>query len=46
MRRVQGPGVGTLGDIHAPDPGCINNRDYWESLLVGEVPVLPSQKKG
>lgn len=35
-----------FGDIHAPDPGCINNRDYWESLLVGEVPVLPSQKKG
>lgn len=22
-----------FGDIHAPDPGCINNRAYWESLL-------------
>ena len=38
-----------FGDIHAPDPGCVNNRDYWESLLVGEepaMPVRPSQKKG
>lgn len=25
-----------FGDIHAPDPGCMNNRDYWESLLKGK----------
>jgi radical SAM protein with 4Fe4S-binding SPASM domain len=21
-----------FGDIHAPDPGCINNQEYWDSL--------------
>ncbi len=31
-----------FGDIHAPDPGCINNRDRWESLLVDEEPVMPA----
>jgi len=25
-----------FGDIHAPDPGCINNREYWESLRKDE----------
>jgi radical SAM protein with 4Fe4S-binding SPASM domain len=21
-----------FGDLHAPDPGCVNNRRYWEDL--------------
>lgn len=37
-----------FGDIRAPDPGCINNRDYWEALRKeGEspaAPILPPQK--
>ncbi|NLZ30958.1 MAG: radical SAM protein, partial [Methanomicrobiales archaeon] len=32
-----------FGDIHAPDPGCIKNRDYWESLLAGGEPARPRQ---
>jgi len=33
-----------FGDIHAPDPGCINNRDYWEALLENEGPAVPGHR--
>ncbi|MFW5639499.1 MAG: radical SAM protein [Methanoculleus sp.] len=33
-----------FGDVHAPDPGCIKNRDYWESLLEREDPARPNQE--
>jgi len=30
-----------FGDIHAPDPGCVNNLDYWKSLQWDEEPAVP-----
>lgn len=32
-----------FGDIHAPDPGCINNRAFWEALR--NERESPRQKK-
>jgi radical SAM protein with 4Fe4S-binding SPASM domain len=27
---------GYFGDIQGPDPGCINNKEYWNKLKIGE----------
>ncbi|NIO22693.1 MAG: radical SAM protein [Candidatus Aenigmarchaeota archaeon] len=36
---------GYFGDVQAPDPGCINNRKYWEMLKRGEELKISVERK-